>query len=449
MLRYEKYISAPATWIGVMPAHWDVKKIGSLFTERKTKVSDKDFAPLSVAKIGVVPQLETAVKTDAGDNRKLVRAGDFVINSRSDRKGSCGVSPLEGSVSLINIVLTPRDAWNNRYVHYLMRCHVFSEEYYRYGRGIVADLWTTRFSEMKNILLPIPPRAEQDQIVWFLDWKVSEINRLIASKRKQISMIQEYRTTMINNAVTQGVRISRLKPSGMNWLPQIPANWETIPAKALFDHVVELRHEQDEMLAATQKYGMIAQKEYMALEGRRIVLANDNLDKWLHVEPDDFIISLRSFQGGLEVCTMPGCVTWHYVVLRPKENVYVPYFKWLFKSASYIGALQRTSDFIRDGQDLRFSNFIKVRLLLVPFDEQREIAEYLEKKIPLFDVAEKKISDEIVALQELKARLISDVVTGKIDVRNIAIPEYEAVAEETEASDEESSEDESPEDQED
>ena len=449
MLRYEKYISAPATWIGVMPAHWDVKKIGSLFTERKTKVSDKDFAPLSVAKIGVVPQLETAVKTDAGDNRKLVRAGDFVINSRSDRKGSCGVSPLEGSVSLINIVLTPRDAWNNRYVHYLMRCHVFSEEYYRYGRGIVADLWTTRFSEMKNILLPIPPRAEQDQIVWFLDWKVSEINRLIASKRKQISMIQEYRTTMFNNAVTQGVRISRLKPSGMNWLPQIPANWETIPAKALFDHVVELRHEQDEMLAATQKYGMIAQKEYMALEGRRIVLANDNLDKWLHVEPDDFIISLRSFQGGLEVCTMPGCVTWHYVVLRPKENVYVPYFKWLFKSASYIGALQRTSDFIRDGQDLRFSNFIKVRLLLVPFDEQREIAEYLEKKIPLFDVAEKKISDEIVALQELKARLISDVVTGKIDVRNIAIPEYEAVAEETEASDEESSEDESPEDQED
>ena len=449
MLRYEKYISAPATWIGVMPAHWDVKKIGSLFTERKTKVSDKDFAPLSVAKIGVVPQLETAVKTDAGDNRKLVRAGDFVINSRSDRKGSCGVSPLEGSVSLINIVLAPRDAWNNRYVHYLMRCHVFSEEYYRYGRGIVADLWTTRFSEMKNILLPIPPRAEQDQIVWFLDWKVSEINRLIASKRKQISMIQEYRTTMINNAVTQGVRISRLKPSGMNWLPQIPANWETIPAKALFDHVVELRHEQDEMLAATQKYGMIAQKEYMALEGRRIVLANDNLDKWLHVEPDDFIISLRSFQGGLEVCTMPGCVTWHYVVLRPKENVYVPYFKWLFKSASYIGALQRTSDFIRDGQDLRFSNFIKVRLLLVPFDEQREIAEYLEKKIPLFDVAEKKISDEIVALQELKARLISDVVTGKIDVRNIAIPEYEAVAEETEASDEESSEDESPEDQED
>ena len=186
MQEYADYTSVPTAWLTELPSHWDCKKIGSLFSERKTKVSDKEFQPLSVAKIGVVPQLETAVKTDAGDNRKLVRAGDFVINSRSDRKGSCGVSELDGSVSLINIVLTPRSQWNAKYVHYLMRSQPFSEEYYRYGRGIVSDLWTTRFSEMKNILLPIPSRSEQDQIVRFLDWKVSMINRLINTKRKEI-----------------------------------------------------------------------------------------------------------------------------------------------------------------------------------------------------------------------------------------------------------------------
>ena len=320
--------------------------------------------------------------------------------------GSIGVSDSDGKGTPVYSVCTAKGNSNNYYYAYLLREMAragFIQSLYRGIRERSSDF---RFEVFGAQFYPVPPRAEQDQIVRFLDWKVSEINKLIASKRKQISLIQEYRTTMINNAVTRGIQDSRLKASGMNWLPQIPANWETIPAKALFDHVVELRHEQDEMLAATQKYGMIAQKEYMELEERRIVLANDNLDKWLHVEPDDFIISLRSFQGGLEVCTMPGCVTWHYVVLRPKENVYVPYFKWLFKSASYIGALQRTSDFIRDGQDLRFSNFIKVRLLLVPLDEQREIAEYLDKKIPLFDVAEKKISDEIAALQEIKARLI-------------------------------------------
>ena len=158
MKQYCEMAAVPTEWLYALPAHWDCKKIGSLFSERKTKVSDKDYAPLSVAKIGVVPQLETAVKTDAGDNRKLVCAGDFVINSRSDRKGSCGVADRDGSVSLINIVLTPRNEWNGRYVHYLMRSQPFSEEYYRYGRGIVSDLWTTRFSEMKSILLPVPPR---------------------------------------------------------------------------------------------------------------------------------------------------------------------------------------------------------------------------------------------------------------------------------------------------
>mgnify|MGYP002517914059 CR=1 FL=1 len=192
MQKYADYIPAQAAWLDELPSHWQCKKIGALFSERKSKVSDKDYAPLSVARIGVVPQLATAVKTDAGDNRKLVCAGDFVINSRSDRKGSCGVAELDGSVSLINIVLTPRNGLNERYVHYLLRSQPFSEEYYRNGHGIVADLWTTRYSEMKSILLPVPPRDEQNQIVCFLDWKVSGINKLIAVKQKQITTLNEF-----------------------------------------------------------------------------------------------------------------------------------------------------------------------------------------------------------------------------------------------------------------
>ena len=285
------YILNNPAWLGEIPSHWDCKKIGSLFTERKVKVSDKEYPPLSVAKIGVVPQLDTAVKTDAGDNRKLVRIGDFVINSRSDRKGSCGVSELDGSVSLINIVLTPRNLWNSRYVHYLLRSHPFSEEYYRNGRGIVADLWTTRYSEMKSILLPVPPRPEQDQIVRFLDWKASTVNKLIALKRKQITLLEEHKASVLNTAVTRGIQLNHsLKYSGLKWLPKVPEHWEIVPAKALFSNKRELRHDNDKMMAATQKYGIISQKKYMELEGRRIVLANDNLDKWLHVEPDDFIL---------------------------------------------------------------------------------------------------------------------------------------------------------------
>ena len=429
-MRYEKYKQTGTKWITSIPVSWDMQKIGALFVQRKEKVSDKDFAPISVTKNGILPQLATAAKTDDGDNRKKVCVGDFVINSRSDRKGSCGVSDLKGSVSLINIVLQPRDQLSGRYAHYLLRNHLFSEEYYRNGRGIVADLWTTRYSEMKTILLPVPPHAEQDQIVRYLDWQVSKINRLIAAKRKEIALLKEHRTAKINQAVTTGIHCdTQLAYTGYNWLPYAPANWNPVPAKALFRNITELRRLDDSMLAATQKYGLIEQTEYMRLEGRRIVLANDNLDKWLHTEPNDFIISLRSFQGGLEMCSKPGCVTWHYVVLRSQRNIYPDFYKWFFKSAAYIGALQKTSDFIRDGQDLRFSNFVKVGLFIIPMDEQREIAEYLNREISKYDVAISNLEKQIDQITELRTRLISDVVTGQIDVRGIEVPEFEYVGE--------------------
>ena len=451
MKPYEHMKPSTYEWLHTIPSHWQELFLEQVSREKCEKnIGNQESNVLSLSYGRIIRKKNVYAGLVAKDfaTYQIVRRNDIILrftDLQNDHTSlRTGLVTETGIITAAYTCIVP--TINSAFLRYLLHAYDLRKVFYGMGGGVRQSIG---FKNVRHMFVPVPPRAEQDQIVRFLDWKVSDINKLIVSKRKQISFIQEYRTTMINNAVTQGVRNSRLKPSGMNWLPQIPANWETIPAKALFDHIVELRHEQDEMLAATQKYGMIAQKEYMALEGRRIVLANDNLDKWLHVEPDDFIISLRSFQGGLEVCTMPGCVTWHYVVLRPKENVCVPYFKWLFKSASYIGALQRTSDFIRDGQDLRFSNFIKVRLLLVPLDEQREIAEYLDKKIPLFDVAEKKISDEIAALQEIKARLISDVVTGKIDVRGIEIPEYEPVTEESEPADEDSTEEEPAEDQED
>lgn len=215
-----RYTKRNIDWLGETPPYWACEKIGALFTERRRKVSDKEYAPLSVAKIGVVPQLETAVKTDAGDNRKLVCAGDFVINSRSDRKGSCGVSEFDGSVSLINIVLTPRNQWNGRYVHYLMRSQPFSEEFYRNGRGIVADLWTTRYSEMKSILLPVPPREEQDQIVRFLDSRMSDFNRLISLRKQQIVELEDLKTRLISDVVTGKIDVRDVKIPEFNMVEE-------------------------------------------------------------------------------------------------------------------------------------------------------------------------------------------------------------------------------------
>lgn len=195
-------------WIGMIPEHWEIKKISSLFKERKEKVSDKVFKALSVSKQGVTPQLETAVKTDNGDNRKKVCVGDFVVNSRSDRKGSCGVSPLDGSVSLINIVLQPRNFIEGKFFHYLFRSNNYIEEFYRLGRGIVADLWTTRYSEMKNILVPLPPIEEQKAIVAYIEDKCNKISSLISELEAEIEYLKEYKQKLIADCVTGQIKVT-------------------------------------------------------------------------------------------------------------------------------------------------------------------------------------------------------------------------------------------------
>ena len=195
------------SWIGEIPEHWEVTKIGSLFSERREKVSDKDYPALSVSKQGITPQLETAVKTDNGDNRKKVCIGDFVVNSRSDRKGSCGVSPYTGSVSLINIVLQPRTNIEGQYYHYLFRSNNYIEEYYRLGRGIVADLWTTRFSEMRNIMIPFPPLDEQRAIVAYINEKTAKVESLITDLQAEIEHLKEYKQRLIADCVTGQVNV--------------------------------------------------------------------------------------------------------------------------------------------------------------------------------------------------------------------------------------------------
>lgn len=215
------------TWIGIIPEHWEASKIGQLYDNRYVRVSDKDFEPLSVTMQGILPQLETAAKTDDGDNRKLVRKGDFAINSRSDRRGSCGISPQDGSVSLINLILAPRTSMNADYYNWLFHTTLFADEFYSWGHGIVADLWTTRWQEMKNIAIPVPPIAEQERIAAYLDGKCGEIDELIDAEQQMISDLESYRQAVITEAVTHGLNPDvPVKETTSFWLPKIPAHWE-------------------------------------------------------------------------------------------------------------------------------------------------------------------------------------------------------------------------------
>lgn len=189
-------------WFRGIPKHWIVSRIAAIYKLRNTKVSDRDYPPLSVTMQGVVPQLENAAKSDAHDDRKLVCKGDFAINSRSDRRGSCGIAPMDGSISLINTVLCPLTNMNARYYNWLFHTVEFADEFYKWGHGIVNDLWTTNWQDMKNILIPRPPIQEQKEIANYLDTKCAEIDEIIKNKKEQLETIEEYKKSLIYEYVT-------------------------------------------------------------------------------------------------------------------------------------------------------------------------------------------------------------------------------------------------------
>lgn len=266
-------------------------------------------------------------------------------------------------------------------------------------------------------LFPLPPLDEQRRIVDFLDRETAKIDALIAKKERLIELMLEKRTALISHAVRRGLDSSMpTKESGVAWLGRMPAHWQIIQSRRVFQVRNQPAAEGDEQLTASQKYGMIPQTEFMELEGRRVVATIKGADSLRHVEPNDFVISLRSFQGGIEWCKLRGSVTFHYVVLKPVKAIHPPYFAHLFKSSVFIQALRATTDFIRDGQDLRYSHFILVPLPVVPLDEQVAIANHLDRETAAVSALIAKVQEAIDKLREYRTALISAAVTGKIDV---------------------------------
>lgn len=205
------------------------------------------------------------------------------------------------------------------------------------------------------------------------------------------------------------------KDSGVEWLGHIPEHWGTMQSRRMFAVRSEPALPTDRMLTASQKYGVLFQSDFMELEGRRVVEVIMGTDSLKHVEPDDFIISMRSFQGGIEWCKLRGSTSFHYVMLRPVKHVWPPYFAHLLKSPTYIQALRRTTDLIRDGQELRFSNFAQVDLPVVPLDEQKAIATFLDRETAKIDALIAEQEKLIALLAEKRQATISHAVTKGLD----------------------------------
>lgn len=405
-------------WLKEIPSHWEERKISSLFRERRVKVSDKDYQPLSISKIGITPQLETAVKTDNGDNRKLVLKGDFVVNSRSDRRGSCGVSDLDGSVSLINIVLCPHKQINGNYFHHLARSNDYIEEYYRLGRGIVADLWTTRYSELKGMVIPLPPLVEQEQIVRYLEDKTSKIDAYVSEKEKEILFLQELKQKTIADAVTKGLNPDvKTKDSCISWIGEIPEHWEVKQLRSFLTLFTEKGHGDAQLLSVTREQGVIERDKDDKDENHNFV--PDDLSGYKYIEKGDFAINkMKAWQGSYAVSNYDGIVSPAYFTCKLK-GVNKDFFSKAIRSRAYVPFFTQYSKGIRVGQwDLNPNALKSIPFFLPPADEQRAIVSYIEEKCQKIDSLTTELQSEIDYLKEYKQRLIADCVTGQVNVQN-------------------------------
>ena len=206
-------------------------------------------------------------------------------------------------------------------------------------------------------------------------------------------------------------KYERYKDSGIEWLGELPEHWELSRSRRVFVQRKELARFGDSQLSATQAYGVIPQADYEERIGRNVVKISMHLEKRKHVEPDDFVISMRSFQGGLERAWARGCIRSSYTILQPLVKVAPSYFAYLFKSPQYIASLQTTGNFIRDGQDLTYENFVLIDLPIPPIKEQERIGAFLDQKTAEIDSLIAKKQRQIELLDEQKAILINRAVT--------------------------------------
>ena len=422
----EYSIERQAPWLVGLPESWEIRKVKHFFTVvngSTPKSSESTYWGGDITWITpadyktedkYICSSRKAITQEGLDScgTSKVPAGSIIVSNRAPI-GSIGIAEKElctsqGCKSLVKIAEI-----NEEYIYYYFS--VMNGPLNMLGRG--TTFMELSSNDLANFRLPIPTVKDQNAIVQILNKKIAAINDVINKKANIIELLQEQRTAVICSAVTKGIdSTAKMKDSGVAWLGEIPEHWGVSKSQWLFSLRKEKARPDDEQLTASQHFGIVYQKDYMAQGSRvvQVVLGNDILK---HVEPDDFVISMRSFQGGIEWSNLRGKISSAYVMLIPqKQYVYSPYFRWLLKSHNYILALQSTSNLVRDGQALRYDNFRMVDLPLVPLDEQRAIADYLNKKIAKLDSIIADVTEQIEKLKEYRQSVISEVVTGKVAV---------------------------------
>lgn len=448
MSGYENYTLFPVPWIKQMPEHWGLVRGKNLYQKMQRPTSDTDEV-VTCFRDGTVTLRKNRRTTGFTESLKEIgyqgiRKGDLVIHVMDAFAGSIGVSDSDGKGTPVYSVCQAKGNSNNQYYALLLREMARSGYIQSLYRGIRERSSDFRFEVFAAQFYPVPPREEQDQIVRFLDWKVSSINKLIRIRKRRIEELEAIKRSSIGYLVMGQAQSIPQRGTAVSWVKTIPAHWneKSLIQVAEEQQIKNAGMVEDNLLSLS--YGKIINKDIKTTDG----LLPSSFEGYQIVHDGNIILRLTDLQNDHKslrtgLVTQTGIITSAYTCLNVRHNILPEYLQLQLHVADLCKVFYGMGGGVR--QSIGFKEIRKLVIVIPPVEEQQHILDSVHSIEKPINCAIQNSRDIIAGLEDLKMRLISDTVTGKIDVRGIEIPEYEFVDEDTDTGNEDGSEEETEE----
>lgn len=438
MKRYEAYKPTSVEWYPAIPQEWEWRYLFQIAHEQTIKKPVDEMYPVMTLSYG---EIKRKKNTEAGlvpsnyDSYQMLYKGNIVlrlIDLQNDHTSlRTGLVKETGIITSAYTCIMPTE--NPAYIQYLLHSYDTKKVFYGYGGGVRQSIG---FKDIRHLRVPVPPREEQDQIVRYLDWQVSKINRLIAVKKRQLSILAEYRKAKIDEIILHGDKQAPQKDSGIWWLRDIPQSWQLIPLKricqvnaSISNTAKQLPDEELVTFLPMESVSTTGTVDYS--EKRRL---GDVRSGYSSFALDDVVIAKITpcFENGKGACldsmdTDIGYGTTEFINLRASDRILPRYLYMITMTQPFrkLGEEMMTGS---AGQKRVPIEFVKgFAVGIPPIEEQARLLALLNDVTKRIDCQTKSYYESIISLQELRTRLISDVVTGQVDVRGIKVPDDEYI----------------------
>lgn len=409
------------SWVGEIPKEWTIMPLYCFYSERKNKNifgAENNLLSLSYGKV-----IRKDINTSEGllpsnyNGYNIVEAGDIVIRPtdlQNDKRSlRTGLSKERGIITSAYIALKPKNGINSRFYHYLLHTYDILKVFYNMGNGVRQGL---NYDEFAKLMVYSPSDTEQQRIAEFLDRECGKIDGLKADIQSQIDTLEQYKRSIITEAVTHGLNPSApMKDSGIPWVGEIPAKWAVLPIYCVYGERKRKNVFGTEQNLLSLSYGKVIRKDMNTNGG----LLPSNYNGYNIIEKNDIIIrptDLQNDRTSLRTGLVKehGIITSAYIALKPKNRVSSKFYHYLLHSYDVKKVFYNMGNGVRQG--LNYGEFAKLMVYYPPLDEQQEIADYLDNKCAEIEqiIADKK--SQIETLDGYKKSLIFEYVTGKKEV---------------------------------